>query len=300
MSNLPNNDLKRKLRYLAYNKNNVLITEGFINGIFNKYDIDMQVTNLSLYQEAMTEESYRKPNAKDIERYKRSRDKDDAERESYIDVEEIDILLKEGNIADIRDVDYDRLEVLGDKVIDNVVTTYLYDRFEKGNSGFITKLRSRLVRGETLAKMSKCLGLDRYILISKDLDEKHGRNTKNYLEDIFEAFIGAMYVDSNKIKGGEKCYNLITALIENHIDIVEILAYEINYKELLLKLYHKNRWDHPKYKQMVLETDNIFKVAVMDYIGNVVATGIGPTKKDAEQTAAYEALVHFGENVAKI
>jgi len=90
---------------------------------------------------------------------------------------------------------FETLEFIGDSVLGFVITKFLFDQYESRQEGFLTKARTKLVRGETLAKIAKILGLDKLVI----MDEKGMRNGWNnnpkILEDVFEALIGAIYMD---------------------------------------------------------------------------------------------------------
>ena len=98
---------------------------------------------------------------------------------------------------------FETLEFIGDSVLGFVITKYLFDRYENKQEGFLTKARTKLVRGETLAHIANHLGLNKYVI----MDEKGMRNSWNnntkILEDVFEALIGAIYMDIGLIHAKE-------------------------------------------------------------------------------------------------
>lgn len=292
-SNIDIDKLHKLLTYLKYNSNNVEITKEYINDVLTKHGINTKCKPdlLPLYQEAVTHLTYTYINKKDVlTKYKVVDD------EIRIEYDIIDKMLKDGTMVQLKEHDYDTIEVHGDKVIDYCVTDYICKRYGiykgKGfNQGFITKLRSRMVRTQSLAMLSKQIGLDRYLLISKSVEEKHGRNEESILEDIFEAFISALHDDI----GIDKTKQFIFNLVERYLPLVHMISYENNYKELIVIYYKKNKWDNPKYK--VLENDDmgIYKVGILDNSQNIIGIGVGPNKKTAEQLASLEALKYFGE-----
>ena len=98
---------------------------------------------------------------------------------------------------------FETLEFIGDSVLGFVITKYLFDRYENKQEGFLTKARTKLVRGETLAHIANHLGLGKYVI----MDEKGMRNNWNtnvkILEDVFEALVGALYMDIGLIHAKE-------------------------------------------------------------------------------------------------
>ena len=100
--------------------------------------------------------------------------------------------------------DYEKLELLGDKAIDLITLDYIIQQFPDKEVGFLTELKSNIVRKPSLANLGEQLGFKKYILFSSHIDritnynKNSGRENKRFLEDIFESFIGALYIDLNK------------------------------------------------------------------------------------------------------
>ena len=110
---------------------------------------------------------------------------------------------------------FETLEFIGDSVLGFVITKWLFDRYEERQEGFLTKARTKLVRGETLTKLSMHLGLDAWIL----MDDKGIRNGWNknpkVLEDVLEALIGAVYLDLGLVHAKQ----FILDLFEKNVDM---------------------------------------------------------------------------------
>lgn len=87
-------------------------------------------------------------------------------------------------------------EFLGDTILNSVIGTYLYDRYRDQNEGFMTKTRTKMVRGTTLGELARRLGLNKWIIISQHVESEGGRDNLRILEDLFEAFIAAIYLDN--------------------------------------------------------------------------------------------------------
>ncbi len=170
---------------------------------------------------------------------------------------------------------YETLEFLGDSVLGFVITKILYDRYHVDeHEGFLTKARTKLVRGKTLADISSNLGLGQFVL----MDDKGMRNQwyKNpkILEDVFEAFVGAMYLDLGIIQ--------VKKFVSRVFDMSNFE--DDNYKDIVMRWCQSNRYNLPEYRVNSYDK-GIFTIDL--YInGEYVSTGSAKTKKEAEQCAA--------------
>ena len=157
------------------------------------------------------------------------------------------------------------------------------------DEGFLTKLKIRFVCGEQLAYLSKCLGFDKYMIISKHIEENcDGRNNSNILEDIFEAFLGAMYEDKSDFKLVEK---FIINVIEKYIDFSETILHDNNYKDQILRYFQHNYQIYPTYKTEKNE-DNKYECKLYKDEEYIVS-GYGNSKKKSEQDASKRALIKY-------
>ena len=91
--------------------------------------------------------------------------------------------------------DFERLEFLGDSHLGSIISTYLFNRYDDQDQGFMTKLKTNLVNGEQLCNIANKLGMNKYLIISYYCEESGDRNSQAILEDSVEAFIGALYLD---------------------------------------------------------------------------------------------------------
>ena len=176
---------------------------------------------------------------------------------------------------------FETLEFIGDSVLGFVITKYLFDRYENKQEGFLTKARTKLVRGETLAHVANHLGLNKYVI----MDEKGMRNSWNnntkILEDVFEALIGAIYMDIGLIHAKE----FILRIYQDPAIInMNMIMIDDNYKDHLMRYCQVNGWELPEYRVSGNE-EGIFYIDI--YVQNVFfARGIARSKKQAEQNAA--------------
>ena len=184
---------------------------------------------------------------------------------------------------------YERLEFIGDAALKLIITNYIYDRFKYENEGFLTKLRSRIERKETLIILSKALGLDKYVKFLADT--KRVGEVKSIYADVFESFIGCVF----KVAGLDVCSKLVIAIIETEIDVSEILQKDDNYKTQLVQAFHKRKLGTPIYSYILPVNSKEFKVTVQDSNNRVLGIGTGGSKKKGEQMAAYFALIELAK-----
>lgn len=183
---------------------------------------------------------------------------------------------------------YERLEFLGDAVLDLIVTEIIFDKFTEENEGFLTKLRAKLVNGDTLARYARELELNSLLVLGERVQGQGIEFSKSVLADIFEALIGAIYLDL----GYETVSGFVQKVIEEYIDFDEIVDTLDNYKSLLLEFAQAEKMAIPEYN-LVSESgpghDKTFVVQVV-VDNRPMAEGTGKSKKKAEQQAARRAL----------
>ena len=167
------------------NVSNVLITKEDIKTLFKKYNLDIEINNINLYIKALTHKSY---------------------------------ILQDNNLNNINNINNNNnnaiqflkdsneiLEFYGDTVIKKIITKYLVMRYNYETEGFLTRLKAKIENRKTLAKFARLLGIDNYLIISKHNEELSNRNSDKFLEDAYEAFIGALDFD----QGEEFCTKYI-------------------------------------------------------------------------------------------
>mgnify|MGYP001446330767 CR=1 FL=1 len=268
------------------NEKNKYISREFINDLLKKYDINIEIKNLEIYQCAMTHESYLLKNV--------INDKNDKLIKMIKD-RELEPISQESNAIPLQNQSYETLEYLGDSIIHSILAEYLYDRYPTENEGFLTKLRTKIENGPTLSKLARELGLHEYVLLARNVENVGGRD-KNFhiFEDTFESFLGALYIDSDR--DYRLCKKFVINVIEKHIDIADLIYNETNHKDTLLQYYHKMRYVDPVYElveQIEKNSKKYFRMCVRGPDGSIVGTGIAPSKKKGEQNAAANALKYF-------
>ena len=210
-----------------YNPRNKLLSVEDLTRVLETYGHDRPVRDVNIFRKAFTHRSYctRK-------------------NENFV----------EGN-ADcppdclpLQEESSERLEFLGDAVLNLIVAEYLFRRYPDEHEGFLTRMRSKLVNGDMLRELCLVAGLDVHVLISRQIEDAGGRQAKNVLEDCFEAFIGALFVDSNKDgRGYADAASWVTNFLETNIDFSELVAKQSSYKDMLTKYFQYSYNCAPRY-----------------------------------------------------
>jgi len=183
----------------------------------------------------------------------------------------------------------ERLEFLGDAVLDVVISEYLFRQFPSLPEGELTKARAVVVCEPTLARAAAKLGIGGYLLLGKGEDSSGGRERVSILADCFEAIIGAIYLDS----GFEKTASFILKQLHGDLLLIGRGEYVKDFKTLLQEVVQKNTESKIVYE--IIEESGpdhhkMFKVAVL-VNGKELGRGLGKSKKEAEQHAANQALI---------
>ena len=281
-----NSDGEDEIIQIPYNLNNIIIKEEDVLQLLKTYNVNLnKINHLQYFIQAFTHKSYCK---KDIL-------PDDILNAAKIE------LGNPPDLIELFDNSYERLEYFGDRVLKVIVSMYLFHRYPKQDEGFMTRLQTKLEDKKNLAIMSKEIGLGKYFIISKQIEIMNGRNLDKMHEDVFESFVGALFLSN----GFEPCMFLIVNLLETLVDYSEKLYCDNNYKDQLLRVHHQNKWTFPKYITihheglphkrkyiMGVEKHNVKPNDPIDK--RCIAFGIGNSKKEGEQNAAKMALAIHG------
>ncbi len=186
----------------------------------------------------------------------------------------------------------ERLEYLGDAVLELVTSEYVYGEYKELSEGDLTKLRASIVCEQTLSSCARDLNIGEYLLLGKGEDASGGRIRESILSDALEAVIGAIYLDGGFTNAKEFIQNFILYSVKNKelffdskTILQEIIQNENNRQKIRYKLISEEGPDHNK----------TFTIAVL--VGNEqIGCGIGRTKKAAEQEAASQAIQKLQKN----
>ncbi len=179
----------------------------------------------------------------------------------------------------------ERMEFLGDAILDAIIGDIVYNHFEGKREGFLTNTRSKIVQRETLNKLAVAIGLDKLIKYSL---RSSSHNSYMY-GNAFEAFIGAIYLD----QGYDRCkWFLENRIINRHIDLDKLSRKEVNFKSKLIEWSQKNRMEVSfELIEQSLDKENnpVFHTEV-HIEGRTAGSGSGYSKKESQQKAAQMAL----------
>lgn len=178
---------------------------------------------------------------------------------------------------------YERLEFLGDAVLDIVIAHLLYREFPEKDEGFLTKMKSKIVARNNLNALAVKLKVDKHI--ESNLGKSDFSESVN--GDAFEALIGAIYLD----KGYSACQNTIHKIIEKNIDVYLLESRETDYKSKLIEWGQKEKKRiHFHAEEVTNRNFDVYYEAKAFINGEHAGSGEGPTKKKAEQSAAEDAF----------
>jgi ribonuclease-3 len=186
----------------------------------------------------------------------------------------------------------ERLEFLGDSILNLVIAEYLYSEFDALPEGELTKLRSRLVSGAALVQHAVDIELHRFLLLSTSAHSALKRGSATLLADAYEAVIAAIYLDG----GMDSARDFIYRHIITHTRRDELMLSDKNYKSMLLEFVQSKKMSSPRYITVLEEGPNharTFSVEVQ-VNGTRQGEGSGRSKKEAEQNAAQQALEVLG------
>lgn len=194
-------------------------------------------------------------------------------------------------LPDGKKVNNERLEFLGDSVLDAILSDYLFDLFPDANEGFLTKIRSRIVNREVLNQLAISMGIDK-ILISH-VNSLHP--TRNLYGDAFEALIGAVFLD----KGFRKTKKVfLSNVLNKYLDINKIVSTDTDYKSLVFEWVQKNKsnliFTYNEEYDFKLKKSVFSTTLFIDK--KECGEGHGSSKKEAEQEASRQAMKRLKDN----
>jgi dsRNA-specific ribonuclease len=238
-----------------YNPLNILPTTTDIENILKNYGINLPINNYNLYKRAFVHRSYTKrPNIENIKN-------------------NIVILPKPDNCLPLFTKSNERLEFVGDGVLECITKYYLYRRFPKENEGFMTEKKIALVKNESIGKMAYEMGLHKWFILSKHAETKQTRTNLKKLGCLFESFIGAMFLDFNKIEVNDEDgwfknifttgpgFQLVQIFIENvfekHVNWIDLIMNDDNYKNILQVKIQKEFKVTPEYMEIDIHNVDI-------------------------------------------
>ena len=220
-----------ELVFDPFNPQNREITKQEVQTILETYGVPGKVHNFNLYRRAFIHKSYVK------------RPFQENQNNGIIIVDRPD------DCMSLKTKSNERLEFLGDGVLECITKYYLYRRFPKANEGFMTEKKIALVKNESIGKMIYEMGLNKWYIMSKNAEEKKTRTNLKKLGCLFEAFLGALFLDFNKIEihdtdkwfdnvfvtgpGFQMAQIFVESIFDKHVNWMSLLQNDDNYKNIL-------------------------------------------------------------------
>ena len=182
----------------------------------------------------------------------------------------------------------ERLEYLGDALLDFIVGELIYQRYPEMDEGELTGLRAGIINGTGLARLARSVELGRYVYLSRGEDERGGRERLGLLSDVFEALVAAIYLD----RGLETAREFVLRLVEPEIARIVEGGLERDHKSRLQEWAQKELGVTPSYRTVMEAGPDHAKEFTVDVVvgEEIYGTGRGTSKQAAEQRAAGEAL----------
>ena len=254
------------LIFNPYNPSNIEITLSEVQSILLKYGLPKTVFNIALYERAFVHRSYTKrPNFENIQ-------------------QNITIVPKPDDCMPLKSKSNERLEFLGDGLLELVTKYYLYRRFPKENEGFMTEKKIAIVKNEAIGRIALEMGLHKWLILSKHAEEKKIRTNLKKLGCLFESFLGALFLDFNKIvvkdedgwfqnmfvtgPGFQMVQKFIENVFEQHINWIELIQNDDNYKNILQVKIQKEFKVTPHYLEMEHDVEQGYRMGVFLCLDN--------------------------------
>ena len=185
----------------------------------------------------------------------------------------------------------ERLELLGDAVLDLIVAEYLYKNYKNASEGTIAKLKAMIVSEPILAKISRQIGVGKFLMLSRGEVMSGGRNRESILADSFEAILGAVYIDSNL----DEARVFALSHIKQYIDHIEENEDILDFKSILQEYVQKEFRTVPTY-ELIAERgpDHMKEFEIQVIVGNYKEKAVARNKKKAEQLSAKALCIKLG------
>ena len=286
------------LIFNPYNSNNIEITLNQVQSILTRYGIPGKVHNLSLYKRAFIHKSYTKrPHLHNLQ-------------------ENITITEQPFDCLPLHTKSNERLEFLGDGVLECITKYYLYRRFPKENEGFMTEKKIALVKNEAIGKLALEMGLHKFYIISKHAEEKKIRTNLKKLGCLFESFLGALFLDFNKIEitdddgwfkntfvtgpGFQMAQIFIESIFEKHVDWMKLIQDDDNYKNILQVKIQKEFKDTPHYLEIRHDDESGYEMGVYLCLGQKIHEVNKIDAMDFKSIGSFENINKILEQQSKI
>ena len=254
-----------ELLFSPYNPLNTEITLSEVQSILKKYGVNYKIDNINLFRRAFIHKSYIK--------------------RPQLENSEMDIKIGQvpSNCIDLKTKSNERLEFIGDGVLECITKYYLYRRFPKADEGFMTEKKIALVKNEHIGKLAYEMQLHKWLIISRHAEEKKTRTNLKKLGCLFEAFLGALFLDVNKLSikdehnwfdqifvtgpGFQMAQIFIENILEKHVDWAKLIQTDDNYKNKLQVIIQKEFKTTPEYLELSHNLENGYEMGVYLCLG---------------------------------
>lgn len=243
-----------------HNSMNREITLSEVQSILTTYGLPPIVYNLQLYQRAFVHRSYVKRPMQENET-------------NNVRIEPC----PEGCMA-LKTKSNERLEFLGDGILECVTKYYLYRRFPKESEGFMTEKKIEVVKNENIGRIAYEMGLHKWLILSRNAEDKKTRTNLKKIGCLFEAFLGALMLDNNKVPindehgwfknvfkagpGFQMAQTFLESIFEKHIDWTELVQNNNNFKNILQMKIQKEFKTTPHYVEMEHDMNEGYRMGV--------------------------------------
>ena len=268
--------------YNPYNDKNIEISNENIKQLLASFNIFYTINNIDLFKRAFI-------------------------HRSYVNDHDIKVVQRPYNCLELKKISNERLEFLGDGILECITKFYLYKRFPDADEGFMTEKKISLVKNDHIGKLAYKLGLNKWYIISKNAEEKKIRSNYKKLGCLFEAFLGSLFLDSNQMKiddssrlfsnyfscgpGFQICQLFIESIFDKIVDWNEILENDDNFKNIFQVKIQKEFKKTPEY--IILNQDEELRYTMGVYLCLGDIHGLKP-----ENAVPFEDIKTF-ENIKK-
>lgn len=270
-----------------WNAKNKIIDDATIGSILKKYGIQQSAPKPDLFRKSCVHKSYV--------------DRREAWAAEAAEGQEQILAEKPPNCLPLQEADNEESEFAGDSLVGCIVAMYLYERYAGKGEGFLTRLRTRIVNNKMLGTLAKKMGFEPWIVVSRHVEEVcvGGRGNLRLLGSLLEAWMHALYKNfetpENPGLAFTVCQKFLVTVIQKHVNFVELITDDNNYKDQLLRYFQAKFHQPPRYKEVDVvgpPHDRTFTMGVIDPHdeNKILARATARNKKVAEQEASQLAL----------
>ena len=286
--------------YNPYNEKNKEITFSGIKTVLSTFNVYYDIKNIELFKRAFIHRSYVKP----------AKLNDD-----------VILAPRMPNCLELKSSSNERLEFLGDGILENITKFYLYKRFPDEEEGFMTEKKIALVKNDHIGKMAYKMGLHHWYIMSRNAEEKKIRCNYKKLGCLFEAFLGALFLDANQLTiqdnvfdslrcgiGFQICQIFVESIFEKIVDWNELLENDDNYKNIFQVMIQKEFKTTPDYVVLNVDDEQRYTMGVYLCLNGLSIHNVNiDNAKRFEDLQSFEQIhsneesfIFFGKAVHKI